>query len=100
MRELDLHFVPILVAALAKMALGALWYSPVLPALDPQDRNTRRAGKAGAPESTRGRLYRQFPCHSSGFTVSVGPEAADVPKAYSSPSSISWASSRSPPSTW
>jgi hypothetical protein len=30
MRELHLHFVPILIAAAAKMALGALWYSNTL----------------------------------------------------------------------
>jgi len=30
MREIPLHFLPILGAALAKMALGALWYSPAL----------------------------------------------------------------------
>jgi hypothetical protein len=30
MRELHLHFVPILAAAVAKMALGALWYSNAL----------------------------------------------------------------------
>ncbi len=30
MRELDLHLYPILGAAASRMALGALWYSPVL----------------------------------------------------------------------
>lgn len=30
MREIPLHFFPILGAALAKMAVGALWYSPAL----------------------------------------------------------------------
>jgi hypothetical protein len=30
MRELHLHFLPILAAAIAKMALGALWYSNAL----------------------------------------------------------------------
>jgi hypothetical protein len=30
MRELHLHFLPILAAAVAKMALGALWYSNAL----------------------------------------------------------------------
>ena len=30
MREIPIHFFPILVAAIAKMAIGALWYSPAL----------------------------------------------------------------------
>jgi hypothetical protein len=30
MRELHLHFLPILVAAVAKMALGSVWYSNAL----------------------------------------------------------------------
>jgi len=30
MRELHLHLFPILAAAVARIALGALWYSPVL----------------------------------------------------------------------
>ncbi|HEY2989040.1 MAG TPA: DUF1761 domain-containing protein [Candidatus Binatia bacterium] len=30
MREIPLHFLPLLGAVLAKMALGALWYSPAL----------------------------------------------------------------------
>jgi hypothetical protein len=30
MRELQLHILPILGATVARMALGALWYSPVL----------------------------------------------------------------------
>lgn len=30
MRELPIHFYAILVAVLAKMAIGALWYSPAL----------------------------------------------------------------------
>jgi hypothetical protein len=30
MRELNLHIFPILVAAISRMALGALWYSPAL----------------------------------------------------------------------
>lgn len=30
MRELHLHFLPILVAAIAKMALGSVWYSNAL----------------------------------------------------------------------
>jgi Protein of unknown function (DUF1761) len=30
MREIPIHFFPILAAAIAKIVLGALWYSPVL----------------------------------------------------------------------
>jgi hypothetical protein len=30
MREIPIHFFPILVAAVAKIVLGALWYSPAL----------------------------------------------------------------------
>lgn len=30
MREIPIHFFPLLVAALARMAIGALWYSPIL----------------------------------------------------------------------
>jgi hypothetical protein len=30
MREIPIHFYAILAAALAKMAIGALWYSPAL----------------------------------------------------------------------
>lgn len=30
MREIPIHFVPILAAAIVRMAIGALWYSPAL----------------------------------------------------------------------
>ena len=30
MREIPIHFFPLLAAALARMAIGALWYSPIL----------------------------------------------------------------------
>ncbi|HTM07510.1 MAG TPA: DUF1761 domain-containing protein [Verrucomicrobiae bacterium] len=30
MREIPIHFLPILAAAVVRMAIGALWYSPVL----------------------------------------------------------------------
>ena len=30
MREIPIHFAPLAAAALTRMVLGALWYSPIL----------------------------------------------------------------------